>query len=109
MGAVLALISAEEDEKVMIRKCDIGKILFYARYNAKDLPGFRFSVGKLTITDVQFDGMFKAEELDGWIPKDFVAADRMSWRSYECEEYCRQRNAQQFKESVKHGQYSRAS
>ena len=108
-GAVLALISAEEEEKMMIRKCDIGKALFYARYNAKDLPGFRFSVDKLTISDVKFDGMFKAEEIESWLPQDFVTSDRMFWRSWECEEYCRRRNAQQFRRMKSHGQYSRAS
>lgn len=94
---------------MMIRRCDVGKVLFYAHYNVKKLPGFRYSVGKLTITDVQFDGTFQAAEHDSLIPQDFATADRMFWRSWECEEYCRQRNAYQFKESVNHGQYSRAS
>lgn len=95
---------------MMIRKCDIGKVLFYAQYDSKELPGYRFSVGKLTITDVQFNGMFKAEEIDAWLTQDFVSAERMSWRSWECENYCRMKNAQQFKRAVReYAQHVRAS
>lgn len=92
-----------------MRKCDVGKTLFYAKYNFKDLPGFRYSVGKLTITDVQLEGTFQAAEHDFLIPQDFVTADRMFWRSWECEEYCRRRNAQEFRRMMSCGQYSRAS
>ena len=95
---------------MMIRKCDIGKVLFYAQYNSNELPGYRFSVGKLTITDVQFNGMFKAEEIDAWLSQDFVSAERMSWRSWECEKYCSKKNAQQFKRAVReYAQHVRAS
>lgn len=109
LGAVFALISEEENNKMMIRKCDVGKVLFYARYDAKEMPGFRFSAAKLTITEVMFDGMFKAEEIDAWLPQDFVTSDRMFWRSWECEEYCRLRNEQQFRKKVNHARYIRAS
>ena len=108
-GAVLAMASEDIEGKMMIRKCDIGKVLFYARYDAKELPGFRFSVGKLTIKDVSINGMFKAEEMEAWLPQDFVSADRLFWRSWECEEYCRRRNAQEFRRMMSCGQYSRAS
>ena len=93
----------------MIRKCDIGKTLYYARYNARDLPGFRYSIGKLTISEVLFNGMFKAAENDTWIPQDFVNAERMFWRSWECDKYCRQMNAREFRKGVKHARYRRAS
>ena len=109
LGAVFALISEEEDKKMMIRKCDVGKVLFYARYDAKEKPGFRFVVAKMKIAKVRFDGMFKAEEIDVWLPQDFVTSDRMFWRSWECEQYCRCRNAQQFRKKVNHARYSRGS
>lgn len=93
----------------MIRKCDVGKVLFYAHYNIKELPGFRFTVGKMTITEVSIDGRFRADEYDLWIPNDFIDVDRLFWRSWECEEYCRRRNAQEFRRMMSCGQYSRAS
>ena len=94
----------------MIRRCDVGKVLFYAQYNVKELPGFRFTVGKMTITEVSFDGRFRTEEYDLWIPNDFIDVDRMSWRSWECENYCRMKNAQQFKRAVReYAQHVRAS
>lgn len=98
-----------EKGKTMIRKCDVGKTLFYAMYNSRELPGFRYSTGKLTITDVQFNGTFQAAEHDSLIPQDFVNADRMFWRSWECERYCRRRNAQEFRKGVKHARFKRAS
>lgn len=93
----------------MIRKSDIGKTLFFTRYDPKELPGFRYGIGKLTIADASINGLFLVAETGTWLPQGFIDSERLFWRSWECEEYCKKRNAEDFQEEVENARYGRVS
>lgn len=85
-AAILGQLSDEA------RDLAVGKTMFYAFYDDEEPAGSRWKADGMYITDVSYQGRFKAGKGNVWISMRDLDADRVFWRQNICEEYCRAKN-----------------